>query len=239
MIKGKNITFTYKNGIQKNILNDISFEIIKNRITVFIGKTGTGKTVLLKCITNLIKNYDGVITYEDCNVKSWTNKQRVSNIGFVFQQFNLFPHMTVLQNCTHPLKTILGLSDKNATEIARNILSSLNMILQKDLYPTQLSGGQQQKVAIARTLCLNPKVILFDEPTSSLDPESTKQLLELLLQLKEMGITLVVSSHDTPFVKGILDRTYFLDSGKIADFFDGNNNNLDTKSKISAFLNHM
>ena len=238
MIDGKAVSFSYEKETKNKTLDNISFEITKNRITTFMGKSGTGKTTLLKCLANLNNNYEGTITCDNFNTKEWSNQERATNIGFVFQQFHLFPHITVLQNCTQPLKTVLGYCEKQATEVAHKILISLEMDSYKNTYPEKLSGGQQQKIAIARSLCLNPKVMVFDEPTSSLDPESTKQIQDLLLKLKNMGITIAISSHDMPFIKGILDRVYFLESGKIVDFFDEQHDKINEKNKISEFLNH-
>ena len=237
MIQGKSITFSYDEKLKNKVLNKVSFELTKNRITTFVGKSGTGKTTLMKCLTSLNNDYEGVITYGDNDIKSLSGKERAKYIGFVFQNLHLFPHMTVLKNCTQPLKAVFGYSEKHATKVALDTLSLLDMDGYKNSYPGQLSGGQQQKVAIARSLCLNPKVLVFDEPTSALDPESTSQLKDLLLKLNGMGITIVLSSHDVPFIKGVLDRVYLLESGNVVDFFDKNNDKLSENNKISSFLN--
>lgn len=217
MIKGNHIVL--KHG-DKTVLRDVSFEIPKGRITSFIGKSGAGKTSLLMCVANLNSHYEGQLTFEGKAIKDFTDKQRVKHIGFVAQQFNLFPHMTVWQNCMHPMTTVLGMSEREAEEKAYQVLKALDMSEHKTKHPSKLSGGQQQRVAIARALCMEPEVLLFDEPTSALDPESTKSLQELLKELVKSEVTIALSSHDMPFIKSVLDRVYFLENGKVVDFAD-------------------
>ena len=217
MIKGNNIVLKY---IDKAVLREVSFEIPKGRITSFIGKSGAGKTSLLMCVANLSNHYEGQLTFKGKAIKEFTNKERVKHIGFVAQQFNLFPHMTVWQNCMHPMMTVLGLSEREAEEKAYQVLKALDMSEHKQKHPSKISGGQQQRVAIARALCMEPEVLLFDEPTSALDPESTRSLQNLLKELLKSDVTIALSSHDMPFVKSILDRVYFLENGKVVDFAD-------------------
>ena len=235
MIMGKNIKLKFND---KAILNDLSFSVAKGRITSFIGKSGAGKTTLLKCIANINNDYSGEILLENKNIKKLSNKERVKHIGFVAQQFNLFPNMTVLKNCIHPMMTVLGTTEKEALTKAVDVLESLEIDSLKDEYPSKLSGGQQQRVAIARALCVEPEVLLLDEPTSALDPQSTGSLQNLIKQLKDKGITIALSSHDMPFVKGVFDIVYFLQDGKIVDFVDTQSCDLFKSGKITEFLNH-
>jgi polar amino acid transport system ATP-binding protein len=235
MIKGKNIILKYGN---KTILKNIFFEILKDRITIFLGKSGAGKTSLLRCIANLNSNYTGIISLKNKNVKTFSNKERVKHIGFVAQDFNLFPHMTALENCTHPMITVLGIPRIETEKKALQILKSLDIEELQLMYPKNLSGGQQQRVAIARALCLDPELLLFDEPTSALDPESTKSLQKLVSKLCKRGITIAITSHDMPFVKKILDRIYFFENGEIVDSFDKKSDSPQEKSRIHEFLRH-
>ncbi len=228
MINGKNITLKYDTNI---ILDTISFCIQKNNITFLIGKSGAGKTSLLNCLANLCNNYTGTIKLHDTNIKDLSGKKRAKYIGFVAQHFNLFPHMTVLQNCVHPMTKTLGISHADAQKKSLAILASLNIESKKNSYPKSLSGGQKQRVAIARALCLEPKILLFDEPTSALDPQSTQALQVILKKLCKTGITIVISSHDMPFAKNIFDHVYLIEDKKIFDFSAA-------KKKINDFLNH-
>lgn len=217
MIKTKNVSLQIGD---KTILNNVSCEVAKQRITAFIGHSGAGKTSLLKCIANLNVAYEGTITHDGTPITGLTAQQRVHAIGFVFQQFNLFPHMTVLQNCMHPMIAVLGIDSEKAQAKALLTLKSLGMDFYKDSYPSKLSGGQQQRVAIARALCLDPKVLLFDEPTSALDPQSTKTLQVLLKDLIKTGVTIALSSHDMAFVLGVMDKVYFMSDGQIVEAYD-------------------
>ncbi len=219
----------------KTILNNASCEVAKQRITAFIGHSGAGKTSLLKCIANLNAGYSGTITYEGMPIINLSAEQRVHAIGFVFQQFNLFPHMTVLQNCMHPMTAVLGFDMSTAQAKALATLKSLGIEMLKDAYPAKLSGGQQQRVAIARVLCLDPKVLLFDEPTSALDPKSTKTLQLLLKELVKVGVTIALSSHDMAFVQGVMDKVYFMSDGQIIEVYDVTTGS-EIPPQINAFL---
>lgn len=210
MIKGKNL-------VLKPILKNICFELRKGRITSFIGQSGAGKTTLLKCIANLNSHYEGCIAIDGKDLKGLPSIERASSVGFVHQQFHLFPHLTVLQNCTYALKKVLGLQDEEASLRSLEILESLGMKEHASAYPNFLSGGQQQRAAIARALALRPKVLLFDEPTSALDPNSKQGLLAVLQNLKEMGITIALSTHDMPFIRQIMDCIYFLENGELVE----------------------
>lgn len=237
MIYGKNISYHYRQKQGSSlVLEDISFQLRQGRITTFMGQSGAGKTTLLKCIANVNTEYEGTITRDNRDLKSLTPAERATTIGFVLQQFHLFPHLTVLQNCTYALIQVLGLSEQEANERSLELLKSLGMQAFVDAYPSQLSGGQQQRVAIARALVLQPEVLLLDEPTSALDPESKKSLVTLLLDLNARGITMALSSHDMPFIRKIMDYIYFLENGKVVEEWDRRIEEYVTKDKIKQFL---
>ncbi|MBV8661142.1 MAG: amino acid ABC transporter ATP-binding protein [Candidatus Dependentiae bacterium] len=211
-----NITVQLQNKI---ILNNVSCKLSIGHITSFIGLSGAGKTTLLKSIVGLTKISDGSIMIADQELLQLSPLQRAQNVGYVFQNFNLFSHFTVLQNCIDPL-LIVGMNYHDASTRARDILDQLQMLDFVDVYPSQLSGGQQQRVAIARSLCLQPKILLLDEPTASLDPINTDILVQILKKLAANGLTIGVSSQDMSFVSKIFDKVYFMQAGKIVEFCD-------------------
>jgi ABC-type polar amino acid transport system ATPase subunit len=239
MISGQKISWQYKNKNQSVLaLQEVSFELKQGRITTFMGQSGAGKTTLLKCIANLHPHYEGIITCNGRDLKSLSPVERASTVGFVLQQFHLFPHLSALQNCTLALVEVLDFPEKEAEEKAGKILNSLGMQSFINAFPSQLSGGQQQRVAIARALALSPKVLLLDEPTSSLDPESKKSLETVLLELNMKGITIGLSSHDMPFIRKIMDYIYFMENGTLIETWDKKNEDLFSKQKIQQFLSH-
>lgn len=236
MISGKNVSLKYHTG--SPVLKDLSFHLKKGRITTFMGPSGAGKTTLLKCITQLNSQYEGVICFEDINIKTLTPEIRASKIGFVHQQYHLFPHLTVLQNCTYALTIVNKISNSSAEKQAKEILETLGIDSLIHMFPAKISGGQQQRVAIARALILRPEVLLLDEPTSALDPESKKSLEILLLELNRQGFTIALSSHDMAFINKIKDFIYFLEKGQIIETWDKNIDQSIQNSKIKQFLFH-
>ena len=177
MICGKNISWKYKSKKGSSlVLKDVSFEIRKGRITTFMGQSGAGKTTLLKCIANLYSEYEGIITCNGNDITNFNAFERATTIGFVLQQFHLFPHLSVLKNCTYALVNTMNIKEVEAEKMASETLNVLSMRNFMHSFPSQLSGGQQQRVAIARALVLRPEILLLDEPTSALDPESKKEL---------------------------------------------------------------
>lgn len=239
MIKGTNISLKYKRGNTiQSILEQASFEISRERLTVFLGESGAGKTSLLKCVANLYTQYEGEILMGNEEIKSLEPHKRAASIGFVHQQFHLFPHMTIMENCTHPLQKILSFSKEEASLRSEEILFSLGISELQHSFPGKLSGGQQQRAAIARALVMNPKVLLFDEPTSALDPNSKKSFETLLYALMEKGMTIALSSHDMLFIRNVLDRAYFLEKGQIVETFDQNKEDLSMTPKIQEFIYH-
>jgi polar amino acid transport system ATP-binding protein len=217
MVKVKNV------GVEiddQEILKGITCDLVAGRITLFIGKSGAGKTTLLKSLVGLIPITKGSVMLDGIKISELSPQQRSEAIGYVFQDFNLFAHMTALTNCMDPLM-IHRVSYHDAHERVLRIFEQLGIDAYAHKYPRELSGGQQQRVAIARALCLNPRVILLDEPTASLDPSNTGILVAILKALAGQGLTVAVSSQDMSFVRQIFDRVYYMESGEITEYADG------------------
>lgn len=200
-------------------VDDVSLTLKKGEIVCLIGPSGSGKSTVLRCIDHLEKPEEGTIYIDGTPLKEGTpeyNKLR-SKMGFVFQHFNLFPNMTVLENLTlAPLK-VMGMTEEEANAVAIKYLQKVGLEDKKDTYPNKLSGGQKQRVAIARSLCLNPEVMLFDEPTSALDPEMVIEVLEVMQDLAKQGMTMMVVTHEMGFARTVADRVIFLENGKIVE----------------------
>lgn len=210
--------------LQKHlILKSVSCSLVPGHITTFIGKSGAGKTTLLRSIVGLVPFKEGSIIVNGKQVTELSPTQRSEQIGYVFQDFNLFRHLTVLHNCVDPL-LVHGTPYDQAVQRAHAVLAQLDMHHFINKYPSELSGGQQQRVAIARALCLNPRVLLLDEPTASLDPLNTDMLVQILKNLAAQGLTIGLSSQDMSFVRKVFDRVYYMESGEIAEFCDGEKN---------------
>lgn len=235
MVITHNLSLRYSRK-ESLILNDVSITFPAGRITVLLGKSGAGKTSLLRSIAGLEKPIHGSILIDGKDLSKMPCSQRARNVGIVFQQFNLFPHLTVLQNCMQPLMVNNAMFEDEARTKALAYLKMVEMEALAHRYPMQLSGGQQQRVAIARALCLEPQVLLLDEPTSALDPANTKALQRLLQYFAEQGLALVISSHDMEFVRNILDRAYLIENGNIIDYLDNKNSMVNSGSKINHFL---
>lgn len=218
MLEIKNLT---KKFGENTILKDIDLKIKKGEKIAIIGPSGCGKSTLLRCLNMIEKPTSGQIIYhsEDITKKDLDLSKVRRKMGMVFQQFNLFPHLTVLNNITlAPVK--LGiLTEKEAKTKALKLLESIDLKDKANHYPDELSGGQKQRVAIVRTLIMNPEIILLDEPTSALDPEMVGEVLELISDIAEKGITTIIVSHEMNFVKNFANRILFIDDGKIS--YDG------------------
>lgn len=209
-------------------LNDVNLSIRKGERVVVCGPSGSGKSTMIRCINRLEEHQQGTITVSgvvlDRDLKRIDDVRRT--VGMVFQHFNLFPHLTVLQNCTLAPMHVLGQQRTEAEEQAMHFLHRVRIPEQAAKYPGQLSGGQQQRVAIARSLCMNPNIMLFDEPTSSLDPEMVKEVLDTMVNLAAEGMTMVCVTHEMGFARLVADRVVFMDGGKVlevnkpAAFFD-------------------
>ena len=200
-------------------LRDIDLSVERGERLVICGPSGSGKSTMIRCINGLEEHESGRIVVD--NIELTKNRKRLHEIrqevGMVFQQFNLFPHMTVLENCTFAPTWIKKMSKKDADQVAMRYLERVKIPEQSHKYPSQLSGGQQQRVAIARSLCMNPKVMLFDEPTSALDPEMIKEVLETIVDLAKDGMTMLCVTHEMGFARQVADRVIFMDQGRIVE----------------------
>jgi polar amino acid transport system ATP-binding protein len=200
-------------------LNDINLTVRAGEKIVLCGPSGSGKSTLIRCINHLEKYQKGRILVNGVHLDdraSTINTVR-RDVGMVFQQFNLFPHLTILQNCTLAPRRTRRVTQAEAEATARRLLDQVKILDQADKYPAQLSGGQQQRVAIARALCMEPKVMLFDEPTSSLDPEMVKEVLDTMISLAEDGMTMICVTHEMGFARKVADRVIFMAGGTIVE----------------------
>lgn len=204
---------------QNEVLKDISFTVNEGEVVTVIGSSGSGKSTMLRCINLLEDPTSGEIIYQGDNVleSSYKTTKYRSHIGMVFQSFNLFNNMTVLQNCTvGPIK-VLGKNKAETEAIAKKFLEKVGMGAYINAKPSQLSGGQKQRVGIARALTMEPEVILFDEPTSALDPEMVGEVLKVMRDLADNGLTMVIVTHEMEFAREVSDRVVFMDQGVIAE----------------------
>ncbi|MEJ6689984.1 MAG: amino acid ABC transporter ATP-binding protein [Paracoccaceae bacterium] len=209
-------------------LKNVNLTVNSGERIVICGPSGSGKSTLIRCINQLELIQEGVIKFNGMPLLQDAKGARASRqeIGMVFQQFNLFPHKTVMENCTLGPIMVAGKTKAEAEEIARTLLERVRIPEQADKYPSQLSGGQQQRVAIARALCMQPQVMLFDEPTSALDPEMVKEVLDTMIDLARDGMTMICVTHEMGFARSVADRVIFMDHGEIIEenspekFFD-------------------
>lgn len=204
---------------QFHVLKNIDLTVQNGERIVICGPSGSGKSTLIRCINRLEEHQQGDIIVE--GIELTNDLKRIdeirSEVGMVFQQFNLFPHKTILENCTLAPIRVRKMSKKDADAQAMHYLERVKIPEQADKYPAQLSGGQQQRVAIARALCMNPRVMLFDEPTSALDPEMIKEVLDVMIELAEEGMTMIVVTHEMGFARTVADRIIFMDGGEIIE----------------------
>ena len=201
------------------VLRKIDMEVKEGEIICIVGSSGSGKSTLLRCINKLEKQTTGVIYFrgkEVRDVQREVNEYR-AKVGMVFQSFNLFNNMTVLQNCMLCTRKVLHLSKEEAFDRAITHLKEVGMAPFIDAKPDQLSGGQKQRVAIARSLCMNPEVLLFDEPTSALDPEMVGEVLNVMKELATTGLTMIIVTHEMAFARDVSTRTIFMDRGYVAE----------------------
>jgi general L-amino acid transport system ATP-binding protein len=202
-----------------HVLRDIHLKIARGEHVVICGPSGSGKSTLIRCINGLERHHGGVLTVDGTALTEDPNvTQRIrSSVGMVFQQFNLFPHLTVLENLTLAPMTVGKLPRHEAESRAMAQLKRVRIAEQAQKYPLQMSGGQQQRVAIARALCLSPSIMLFDEPTSALDPEMIQEVLDVMIELADQGITMLCVTHEMGFAKAVADRVIFMDQGQIVE----------------------
>ena len=205
------------------ILDDINFTINKGEAVSLIGPSGSGKSTILRCIADLETLTGGKILIEghnlqDKGIDKKIKKELLLKTGMIFQNFNLFPHMTVKDNIVKTLRIVKKTDVKKAEEIAGKVLETVGLADKKDNFPNELSGGEKQRVAIARGLALEPDILLFDEPTSALDPELVKEVLDIIRKLKkERKITILIVSHEMKFVREISDEVIVMENGKILE----------------------
>ncbi|EOH89512.1 amino acid ABC transporter ATP-binding protein [Enterococcus villorum] len=204
---------------ENEVLKDINTKIYSGEVVVLLGPSGSGKSTLLRCMNLLEVPTSGEVKFEGTVITDKQNdifKTR-EKVGMVFQQFNLFPNMTVLENIMLSPVKVKKVSKKEAEMVARDLLKKVGLSDKADAYPQSLSGGQQQRVAIARSLAMQPDVMLFDEPTSALDPEMVGEVLEIMLQLAKEGMTMVIVTHEMGFAKEVSNRLLFMDGGIIVE----------------------
>jgi len=200
-------------------LNGVSLKVYPGKVVVIVGPSGSGKSTLLRCMNHMEVESQGEIWVDGEHLngdQKRLNRVR-SEIGMVFQSFNLYPHLSVLENVTLAQRIVRKTDKKTAREIAMRQLEKVGIAEKADAYPAQLSGGQQQRVAIARALAMKPKIMLFDEPTSALDPEMIKEVLDVMLLLAKEGITMVVVTHEMGFARAAADEVVFMDFGQIVE----------------------
>jgi ABC-type polar amino acid transport system ATPase subunit len=229
----------HKSFDQLEVLKGIDLHIRKGEVVALIGASGSGKSTLLRCLNRLEAVTSGNITIDQIALdNSMKNISKIrQEVGMVFQQFNLFPHMTVLENVTVGPIQVLKQTKANAEIEAIKLLEKVGLKDKKDVYPKKLSGGQQQRVAIARSLAMNPKIMLFDEPTSALDPELVGEVLQVMKQLALEGMTMVVVTHEMGFAKEVADRVIFMHNGVIEEEGDPKEVLTNPKSeRLNSFL---
>ncbi|MGB0901724.1 amino acid ABC transporter ATP-binding protein [Halocynthiibacter sp.] len=200
-------------------LKNINLSVEKGERVVICGPSGSGKSTLIRCFNGLENHDAGQLTVDgiDVHADSKDIRKLRQDVGMVFQQFNLFPHLTVLENLTIGPMKVRKISKADAEKRAREYLERVHIPEQADKYPAQLSGGQQQRVAIARSLCMETRVMLFDEPTSALDPEMINEVLDVMVELAETGMTMVCVTHEMGFARKIADKMVFMEAGEIVE----------------------
>jgi len=226
-------------------LKNINLEVRKGERIVVCGPSGSGKSTMIRCINRLEEHSAGKIIIDGTEltdkVKDIDAVRR--EVGMVFQSFNLFPHMTIARNLMIAQQLVRKTPKNKAREIAMHYLARVKIPEQADKYPAQLSGGQQQRVAIARALCMQPEIMLFDEPTSALDPEMISEVLDVMIDLANDGMTMIVVTHEMGFARSVADRVIFMDAGEIVEeatpekFFDHPEHER-TKQFLSQILAH-
>ncbi len=217
IIRTEKLSKCFKDSI--HALREVDTEIRRGEVVVVIGPSGSGKSTYLRSLNLLEEPTGGHIYFEGTDItdpKVDINKMR-QKMGMVFQQFNLFPHYTVLKNMTLAPMKLLKISREEAEEKAYTLLERVGLRDRADAYPSQLSGGQKQRIAIVRALCMNPDVMLFDEPTSALDPEMVGEVLDVMKQLAQEGMTMVIVTHEMGFAREVADTVIFMDGGSIIE----------------------
>ncbi len=234
--------FTRGKYEKEEVLSDINVNFYEGDVAFIVGPSGAGKSTFLRCLNRLERATEGEIYFEGVNIlddKVDIDKHR-QKMGMVFQQFNLFPHLSVMGNLTIGPMKLQGISEEEARERAINLLRRVKLEDRADSYPNQLSGGQKQRIAIARSLCMEPDVMLFDEPTSALDPEMVGEVLEVMRELAEDKMTMIVVTHEMAFAREVANRILFMADKQILEendpvnFFENPKN-----ERLKAFLEKM
>ena len=202
-----------------HVLKDINLEVAKGEVVVVCGPSGSGKSTLIRCINRLEPIQRGDLVVDNMNVHDKKINMTIlrAEIGFIFQSFNLYPHMTALENATIAPMKVRKIPKREAEDLGRETLTRVGLGDKINSYPAQLSGGQQQRVAIARGLCMRPKIMLFDEPTSALDPEMINEVLDVMRDLAKEGMTMMVVTHEMGFAREVASRVVFMDDGQIIE----------------------
>lgn len=239
MVEFRDVTKSFGDTV---VLKNLNLELYANEVTVIIGPSGSGKSTLLRCINVLETINAGDLIVDGQSVLG--NERQIREIrqeaGMVFQQFNLFPHMTALENVAFGTRQVRKTPRQQAQEEAKELLAKVGLSERAQHYPNELSGGQQQRVAIARALAIKPKLMLFDEPTSALDPELRHEVLRVMQDLGEEGMTMIVVTHEMDFAQRMANRIIFMDHGQIAA--DGSPEELinqTTNERLRSFLQHV
>ena len=217
MIEIKNLMKKYGKNI---VLKDITENVNKGQVICVIGPSGSGKSTFLRCLNVLEKPNSGKILFEGKDLTNISEKELCAlreKMGMVFQSFNLFPNMTVLENIKVAPMRVKGIAEDEAEKKAKQLLEKVGLSDRENQYPASLSGGQQQRVAIARALAMDPEVMLFDEPTSALDPEMVGEVLKVMRDLADSGMTMVVVTHEMGFAKEVADEVWFMSDGYIQE----------------------
>ncbi|MET0949059.1 MAG: amino acid ABC transporter ATP-binding protein [Pseudomonas sp.] len=210
-------------GFSKNfgatpVLQDIDLQVAEGEVLVILGPSGCGKSTLLRCLNGLELGHAGSLRFAGTDLAANADWRKVrQQIGMVFQSYHLFPHMTVLDNILLGPVQVQKRALKEARQQAEALLTRVGLADKRDAYPRELSGGQQQRIAIVRALCMTPKVMLFDEVTAALDPEMVKEVLEVILDLAQGGMTMLIVTHEMAFARAVADRILFMDRGRIAE----------------------
>ena len=227
-----------------HVLKDIDLNVAHGEVVVVCGPSGSGKSTLIRCVNGLEKFQSGTLVVDGTSVTESSQLRRLRmELGFVFQQFNLYPHMSALDNVALAPTHVRRLPRAEALTRSRAQLERVGLGDKFDAFPNQLSGGQQQRVAIARSLSMQPKIMLFDEPTSALDPEMITEVLDVMVQLAKEGMTMIVVTHEMGFARKVADRVVFMDKGQILevaapDIFFTKPVNPRAREFLSKILNH-
>jgi len=239
VIEFKNVS---KHFGQTQVLHNIDLKINQGEVVVIIGPSGSGKSTLLRCINKLEEITSGELIVDGLNVNDPKVDDRLirQEAGMVFQQFHLFPQMSALDNVAFGPIRVRGASKEDARKLAHSLLAKVGLAERANHFPSELSGGQQQRVAIARALAVKPKMMLFDEPTSALDPELRHEVLKVMQDLAEEGMTMVIVTHEVGFAQKVASRLIFIDKGRIAEDGDPDRLISDPPSeRLREFLQHV